>query len=225
DLVVLATHVPLQANRNALCATLLQTKLVGFSTYAIEARIVSVRLPELIWWDTGDPYLYLRIDRHKDHDVMILGGEDHKTGQKKDTQECFQRLERKLRSIVPDAVVERHWSGQVIESVDGLPYIGEVGDGQFLATGFAGNGMTFGTLAGMMACDAATGAKNPWQKLFSADRKVLGAAWNFLRENSDYPRYLAKGHLAGTESYIADMKRGEGRIVRANGRKAAGVFG
>jgi glycine/D-amino acid oxidase-like deaminating enzyme/nitrite reductase/ring-hydroxylating ferredoxin subunit len=221
DLVVLATHVPLQANRNALCATLLQTKLVGFSTYAIEARIVSVRLPELIWWDTGDPYLYLRIDRHKDHDVMILGGEDHKTGQKKDTQECFQRLERKLRSIVPDAIVERHWSGQVIESVDGLPYIGEVGDGQFLATGFAGNGMTFGTLAGMMACDAATGAKNPWQKLFSADRKVLGAAWNFLRENSDYPRYLAKGHLAGTESYIADMKRGEGRIVRANGRKAA----
>src|SRR4030095_8943312 len=152
---------------------------------------------------------------------MILGGEDRKQGEKKERQECFQRLERKLRSIVPDAVVERHWSGQVIESVDGLPYIGEVGDGQFLATGFAGNGMTFGTLAGMMACDAATGAKNPWQKLFSADRKVLGAAWNFLRENSDYPRYLAKGHLAGTESYIADMKRGEGRIVRANGRKAA----
>jgi glycine/D-amino acid oxidase-like deaminating enzyme/nitrite reductase/ring-hydroxylating ferredoxin subunit len=221
DLVVLATHVPLQANRNALCAGLLQTKLVGYSTYAIEARILSVRLPELIWWDTGDPYLYLRLDRHTDHDVMIIGGEDHKTGQKRDTQECFQRLEQKLRAIVPDAVIERHWSGQVIESVDGLPYIGEVGDGQFLATGFAGNGMTFGTLAGMMACDAATATKNPWQNLFSVDRKVLGATWNYLRENSDYPYYLAKGHLAGTESYIADMERGEGRIVRADGRKAA----
>jgi glycine/D-amino acid oxidase-like deaminating enzyme/nitrite reductase/ring-hydroxylating ferredoxin subunit len=221
DLVVLATHVPLQANRNTLCATLLQTKLVAYSTYAVEARILSIRLPELIWWDTGDPYLYLRLDRHKDYDVMIIGGEDHKTGQKTDTQECFRRLERKVRSIVPDAVVERRWSGQVIESVDGLPYIGEAGDGQFLATGFAGNGMTFGTLAGMMACDAATGAENPWKDLFSIERKVLGATWNFLCENSDYPIYLAKGHLAGTETYIADLKCGEGRIVRANGRKAA----
>jgi glycine/D-amino acid oxidase-like deaminating enzyme/nitrite reductase/ring-hydroxylating ferredoxin subunit len=222
DFAVLATHVPLQGTRNTLSAALLQTKLAGYSTYAIEARLPSRSLPEMMWWDTANPYLYLRVDRHDAGDVVILGGEDHKTGQETDTDACFQRLEAKLRSIVPNAAIERRWSGQVIESVDGLPYIGEVGDGQFLATGFAGNGMTFGTLAGMMACDAATGVKNPWRDLFAVERKTLSATWDYLRENSDYPFYFTKGHLAAAASdELSGLWRGEGKIVRVNGQKAA----
>jgi glycine/D-amino acid oxidase-like deaminating enzyme/nitrite reductase/ring-hydroxylating ferredoxin subunit len=223
DFVVLATHTPLQGNTGAFNAALLQTKLAGFSTYAIEASLPSGSLPEMLWWDTADPYLYLRVDRKDTHDVIILGGEDHKTGQKTDTDACYRTLEQTLRELVPaGTVIERRWSGQVIESVDGLPYIGEVQSGQFVATGFAGNGMTFGTLAGMMARDAATGTKNPWRDLFAVERKTLSSTWEYLRENSDYPYYFAKGHLASPEhGRFANLACGEGRIVRVDGRKAA----
>jgi glycine/D-amino acid oxidase-like deaminating enzyme/nitrite reductase/ring-hydroxylating ferredoxin subunit len=221
DFAVLATHVPLQGNTNTLSATLLQTKLAGYSTYAIEARFPSEALQEMLCWDTADPYLYLRVDRSDGGDSLILGGEDHKTGQETDTEACFQRLEQKLRAFMPDARVERRWSGQVIESVDGLPYIGEVGDGQFIATGFAGNGITFGTLAGIMARDAASGIINPWRELFAVERKTLSAAWNYLRENRDYPYYLAKGYLARAEDGLTGLKPGQGRIVRQNGSKVA----
>ena len=222
DFVVLATHVPLQGNTGTLSAALLQTKLAGYSTYAIEARIRSGTLPEMMWWDTADPYLYLRVDRRGDRDVLILGGEDHKTGQETDTEGCFQRLEAKLRSIVPEAEIERRWSGQVIESVDGLPYIGEVGNAQFVGTGFAGNGMTFGTLTGMMTRDTAAGVKSPWRDLFAVERKTLSATWDYLRENSDYPYYLAKGRLAAAQSDdLAGLASGEGKVVRVDGRKTA----
>jgi glycine/D-amino acid oxidase-like deaminating enzyme/nitrite reductase/ring-hydroxylating ferredoxin subunit len=223
DFAVVATHVPLQGNRNTLSAALFQTKLAGYSTYAIEARIPPGTLPEMLWWDTADPYLYLRVDCHPANDVLILGGEDHKTGQKTDTAACFQRLERTLQAIATDRpIIERCWSGQVIESADGLPYIGEVGDGQFIATGFAGNGMTFGTLAGMMARDATSGTKNPWRDLFAIERTPLSATWDYVRENSDYPFYFAKGHLAGAKSGdLAGLACGEGRIMRTDGRKAA----
>ncbi|HEY5895053.1 MAG TPA: FAD-dependent oxidoreductase [Chthoniobacterales bacterium] len=223
DFVVLATHVPLQGIRGPPGAALLQTKLAGYSTYAIEARIPSGAVPEMLCWDTADPYLYLRVDRRSDGDVLILGGEDHKTGQKTDTIMCFKELEKTLHSILREKpAVERRWSGQVIESADGLPYIGEVDDAQFIATGFAGNGMTFGTLAGMMACDVVNGVKNPWRDLFALDRKMLSATWDYLRENSDYPFYLAKGLFAGGEcKELAGLARGEGKIVRIDGRKRA----
>ena len=79
---------------------------------------------------------------------VILGGEDHKTGQADDTRRCFAAIERRLREHAPGIRIMHRWSGQVIETRDGLPYIGEVSPGRFVATGFAGNGMTFGTIAG-----------------------------------------------------------------------------
>ncbi len=39
-----------------------------------------------------------------------------------------------------------------------------------LATGFSGNGITFGTLSAMMICDALKGRKNPWRELFDPQR-------------------------------------------------------
>src|SRR5262245_47164946 len=78
--VVIATNVPIMGKAGTLSATLLQTKLFLYSTYAMGARVASDSLPEATFWDTGDPYYYLRVDRNHDHDYIIYGGEDHKTG-------------------------------------------------------------------------------------------------------------------------------------------------
>jgi Rieske Fe-S protein len=189
----------------------------------IGGRLPSGIVPRALFWDTADPYRYIRIERQGDHDYVIVGGEDHKTGQIADTATCFRTLEAAASRLVPGLEITHRWSGQVIETNDGLPFIGETSKHQFAATGYAGNGMTFGTLAGMMARDAALGLKNPWQELFDVGRtKVLGGAWDYLKENVDYPYYIIRDRFAGAEGRsLRAVHRGEGRILSLNGQRAA----
>ena len=186
--VLIATHVPLQGKSGLLPATVLQSKLAPYSSYVIGGWVPRGTVHEALYWDTGDPYDYVRVDRRHDHDFVIFGGEDHKTGQVEDTTQCFRRLEQRLKLLLPEIAVTHRWSGQVIETNDGLPYIGETAERQFAATGFGGNGMTFGTLSAMMFADYVAGEKNPWAELFDTGRtKIKGGLWDYLKENKDYP--------------------------------------
>ena len=221
--VILATHNPLIGEAGAISATAFQTKLALYTTYAVGARVPSGSIPRASFWDTNDPYQYLRVHRQDGEDYAILGGEDHKTGQVERTESRYERLETALRQIAPEAIVDHRWSGQVIETNDGLPFIGEFSPGQFIATGFAGNGMTFGTLSAMMATDWAARKKNPWSDLFAPSRKkIKGGAWDYLKENVDYPYYLAKTRLTPAEGEsLSELAPGEGKILRLKGRKMA----
>jgi glycine/D-amino acid oxidase-like deaminating enzyme/nitrite reductase/ring-hydroxylating ferredoxin subunit len=221
--LVLATHVPLMGEASLPRATLFQSKLAGYSTYAIAATAPKGTSPAASFWDTDDPYFYLRVHSRPRHDVLIFGGMDHKTGQHGNPEECYAELERLLLDLVPEAKVIRRWSGQVIETNDGLPFIGPETERQFIATGFAGNGLTFGTLAGMMARDWVLGRDNPWQDLFLTDRKTLRAgAWDYLRENVDYPYHLVTGFLKRTEGDDTEsVGKGEGRILKLDGKRCA----
>jgi len=111
----------------------------------------------------------------------------------------------------------------VIDTNDGLPFIGELVANQFGATGFAGNGMTFATLGAMMATDAVLKRKNPWTDLFDPGRKkLLGGAWTYLKENKDYPYYMLRDRLAAAEgSSLRALKRGQGKILGLHGKKVA----
>jgi glycine/D-amino acid oxidase-like deaminating enzyme/nitrite reductase/ring-hydroxylating ferredoxin subunit len=221
--IVLATHTPLVGNAGMIGATLFQTKLALYTSYVIGARVEKGRVPDALFWDTAHPYHYLRVEPHRDYDMVIFGGEDHKTGQAPDTNDCFDRLERTLVSMMGDVDITHRWSGQVIETPDGLPYIGETAERQFAGTGYSGNGMTFGTLAGMMAADRIAGRSNPWSELFDPGRKkVLGGLWDYIRENKDYPYYLVRDRFAGTEGKsLRTVKRGSGKVLDLNGSAVA----
>jgi glycine/D-amino acid oxidase-like deaminating enzyme/nitrite reductase/ring-hydroxylating ferredoxin subunit len=221
--LVLATHNPLIGNTGMLPAALFQTKLFLYTSYALGARIPSGVIPEACFWDTGDPYDYLRVERRDGHDYAIFGGEDHKTGQEESTTAAYARLEERFRRYVPEAKIDARWSGQVIETNDGLPFIGETAERQFVATGFAGNGMTFGTLAAMMAVDAMLRRKNPWQELFDVHRrKLIGGTWRYLQENKDYPYYMVRDRVAAAEGdSLEALGRGEGKILSLGGKKVA----
>lgn len=221
--VVLATHNPLLGGAGVASATLLQTKLALYTSYVLGAKLPRGGVPIASFWDTNDPYNYLRVDRHADFDYAIFGGEDHKTGQAANTESCFRRLEDSFRKLLPNAEIDHRWSGQVIETNDGLPFIGENAEGQFLGTGFSGNGMTFGTVTAMMARDWATGVKNPWSELFDVDRKkIKGGAWDYLRENKDYPYYLIKSRFSEPEGEsVRALKPGEGKVLKLKGEKVA----
>ncbi len=131
---------------------------------------------------------------------MIFGGKDHKTGQQEDTEDCYRGLEQRLAAMIPRVDLTHRWSGQVIGTPDGLPYIGQNAEHQYTATGYAGNGLTFGTLAGIMIADAILGRSNPWVELFDPNRKaVTRGLWDCLKENVDYPYYMIRDRFAGPD--------------------------
>ncbi len=109
--------------------------------------------------------------------MLIVGGEDHKTGQADDAEQRFANLESWTRERFPAAGAVIHaWSGQVMEPVDSLAFIGRNpgdADNVFIATGDSGNGMTHGTIAGMLLTDLITGGDNPWAQLYDPARVTL----------------------------------------------------
>ncbi len=221
--IVIATHNPLVGIGGITGAMLFQTKLALYSSYVVAGRVGKGVVPDVLLWDTADPYRYFRVEPHRDHDVAILGGEDHKTGQAGNTAERFRRLEQALAGLAPGLELTHSWSGQVIETPDGLPYIGATAAHQYAGTGYAGNGLTFGTLAGMMIADRILGRANPWTELFDPARKAIRhGLWDYLKENSSYPYYLIRDRFAGAEGRsLRSVKRGEGKIVERDGKKVA----
>jgi glycine/D-amino acid oxidase-like deaminating enzyme len=144
-------------------------------------------VPAILLWDAPDenPYHYIRLERGKEHDILIVGGEDHKTGQKHDGEQRWGKLEQWTRNRFPIEDVVFHWSGQVMEPVDSLAFIGRnPGDEHiFVATGDSGMGMTHGTIAGILLTDLISGQSNPWAELYDPSRKTLAAVKDFAEEN------------------------------------------
>jgi len=221
--IVLATHNPLVGIESMASASVFQTKLALYTSYVVAGRIPRGTVPDALFWDSGDPYRYVRLEAHRDHDLLIVGGEDHKTGQADNTRACFDRVEHVARERVPEIELTHRWSGQVIETPDGLPYIGRMTDHQYAATGFCGNGLTFGTLAAMLITDAIEGHDNPWAELFEPGRSALRRGfWDYVKENADYPYYMLRDRFAGAEGRsVRSVKRGQGKVVEHNGEKVA----
>jgi glycine/D-amino acid oxidase-like deaminating enzyme/nitrite reductase/ring-hydroxylating ferredoxin subunit len=221
--IFIATHTPLMGNTRMFSSLMLQTKLALYTSYVLGARLPHGTVPEALFWDTTDPYYYLRVDRYRDHDYAIFGGEDVKTGQEDDPALVFGRLEEEMKKWLPSAEVTHRWLGQVIETNDGLPFIGETAENQFVATGFCGNGFTLGTLAAMMARDQFLKRENPWRDLLDVHRrKLLGGTWRYITENLDFPYHYLRDRMAGAEGDSLDeVGRGEGRLVKVDGKKVA----
>ena len=215
--VVAATHVPIQGERGTFGAALFQTKLAGYSTYALEAEIKP--MAESLYWDTNDPYLYLRFDQRGDSSFVIIGGEDHKTGQEGNTEARYETLAKILKTTFPTARLKHRWSGQVLETTDGLPYIGQVGEGQFLATGFSGNGITLGTFSAMLIRDLITENPTLGPTLFSKSQ-ISQRNWDYVRENKDFLAYFVKDWLE-PPSPLEKLKRNTGGIFKVEGKKRA----
>lgn len=83
--LVIATHNPLMGKQGALTATLFQTRLSLYTSYVLGAHVPQGTVPDALFWDTNDPYEYLRTLPRDDGQYVIFGGKDVKTGQEKDT--------------------------------------------------------------------------------------------------------------------------------------------
>jgi len=178
-----------------------------------------------LYWDTGDPYHYVRLQRENGHDVLIVGGEDHKTGQANDGQERFARLEQWTRQRFPQSLeVQYRWSGQVMEPVDGIAFIGRNpldDDNVYIATGDSGQGMTHGTIAGMLLSDLIQGRKNKWEDLYSPSRIRLKSLPEYASENINVAGQYADYVTAGDIKSESELRPGEGAVMRDGVSKIA----
>jgi nitrite reductase/ring-hydroxylating ferredoxin subunit len=158
-------------------------------------------------------------------DLVIVGGEDHKTGQADDGAERFARLERWARERIPQLKeIEFHWAGQVMESIDGLAFIGRNPvdqDNVFVITGDSGQGMTHGTIGGMLLTDLILGHNNPWAGLYEPSRKPVGAIGRFAKENLNVATQYAGWLTGGEISSPDELPRGHGAILRKGLTKVA----
>ena len=184
--VVVATNTPV----NDLLV--LHTKQAPYMTYVIGARVPRGSVTKALYWDTEDPYHYVRLQPLDGrHDLLIVGGEDHKTGQADDTRERHARLEAWARERFPRmGTVDFSWAGQVMETIDGLAFIGRNAldkDNVFVVTGDSGMGMTHGTIAGILLTDLILGRENPWRRS-TIPRARRSAPWaSTPRRRSTWP--------------------------------------
>lgn len=224
DAIVVATNSPVNDR------VTMHTKQAAYRTYVIGAAVPRASVPQVLYWDTADPYHYVRLQAAAptgaaSHDVLIVGGEDHKTGQAENPASRFARLEAWTRERFPMVgEIRFRWSGQVMEPIDGLAYIGRNPgdhDNVFIVTGDSGNGMTHGTIAGLLLTDLILGRDNPWAKLYDPARVTAAAVRDFARENANMTTQYLDWLTAGDVEKDRQIARGSGAIVRHGLKKIA----
>ncbi len=222
--IVVATNSPV----NNLFGTF--GKQYAYRTYVIGALVKKNILPKALWWDTGDfdsdpqvpPYHYIRMHPYDEqYDLLIAGGEDHPTGDTSKTgvpeESRYKLLENWTRSHFPIEDIIYHWSGQVMEPMDGVAFIGRnLNDKEniYIITGDSGNGMTHCTFAGMLITDLINGVENKFEKLYDPSRFSLSQVGSYLKHSvKDTLSFLSQLPNFNDISELEKLSKGEGRIV------------
>lgn len=217
--VVFATHFPFQ-DPNIYFAAMYPTR-----SYVLGCRL-NGPAPQGMYVSTGTPHNSVRNNPYDGGEIVMLGGEHHKTGQGGDTRERYQRLEEWARANFDVASVEFRWSTQDNNTVDRVPFIGKLSMGSerlYVGTGFAGWGMTNSHVSAMLLTDMILGRENPWAELFDPSRfKPVTAARDFIRENMNVAKEFMGDRASVPElDDLAKIPLGGGEVVGWKGEKVA----
>jgi glycine/D-amino acid oxidase-like deaminating enzyme/nitrite reductase/ring-hydroxylating ferredoxin subunit len=216
--IVVATNAPINDGFP------IYTKQSAYRTYVLAARIPHDSVTLGLYWDTQDPYHYIRTESLDDHDLLIVGGEDHRTGEANDAPLRYERLEQWSRSRFPMmGEIEYRWSGQVMEPSDGVAMIGRNPfdeDNVYLVTGDSGNGMTHGTIAGILLADLILGKENTWEKLYSPSR-FPHALTEFTKENMNTACQMTAWLTGGSKMPTNRIPLDSGSVIRRGMKKVA----
>ncbi|WP_157369210.1 FAD-dependent oxidoreductase [Zavarzinella formosa] len=221
--VVVATNSPIHQ------VTLLHTKMAAYTSYVIAAEIPPDTVRDALIWDTQEPYHYVRIQPADpvtgEPELLIVGGEDHKTGQAEDQEERWKRLEEWARKHNPDITRIRYrWSGQVFETLDGLAFIGADSGGAenvFVVTGDSGMGLTHAAIAGRLLTDLMSGRPSDLIEVYSPSRIPLRAAGTYVTENFNLAAQYSDWITGGDVSDAKDIPAGCGAVIRKGLTKLA----
>jgi len=193
-------------------------------TYVIGARIPKGSVPAILLWDTPSPYHYIRIYEQPSHDVLIVGGEDHRTAMKDDGEARFNHLidwTRERFPMIQDVIYK--WSGQVLEPADYMSFTGKTPGGQnvYMHSGDSGNGITHGIMGAVLLADLVQGRENMWASVYDPKRISLKSAPEFIKENIDVAVQF-KDYITPSEvDDLREVGKEEGRVIVRDGKRIA----
>ena len=227
--IVVATNTPFNDR------VVMHTKQHPYRTYVVAARVPKGSVTTALYWDTADPYHYIRLQEvavgprggQTDYDLLIVGGEDHKTGQSDDPEAHLRCLEEWTRDRFPAVKgFDYRWSGQVMEPSDSLAYAGRNpldSDNVFIITGDSGHGMTHGTLGPLIVTDLVQGRPNPWAELYDPGRITLKreSAQEFIKENVNVALEYTELLTGGDVKTADEIPVGQGAVLRRGLSKIA----
>jgi len=217
-MVVYATHIPPGLN-------ILHMRCAPYRSYAMALSTTSGMYPDALIYDMQDPYHYIRTQIIDGRSYLIVGGFDHKTGHEKNTDYVFSELEAYAKQYFSIAEVNWQWSSQYYVPADGLPYIGKLpgSDRIFTGTGYNGNGIIFGTLAGKILCQLITQGSSTYEHLFNPNRiKPIAGFANFVKENADVVSHFISQRLKHDEvNELAELAPGDAIVATWDGHKVA----
>jgi glycine/D-amino acid oxidase-like deaminating enzyme/nitrite reductase/ring-hydroxylating ferredoxin subunit len=209
--IVVATNTPIHDNLQV------HFKQAPFRTYVVGLTVPRDSVARALYWDTPHPYHYVRVMSYSSEcDLLVVGGEDHRTGEEDDGVGRFATLEEWARVRFPAESVAFRWSGQVMEAVDGIGLIGRDRFDQpnvFIATGDSGQGITHGTVAAMLLRDLILGRSNPWASVYDPTRFPVQSA-EFLQDGADTLWHYAEWFTSGDVDERDAIGVGEGAVVR-----------
>lgn len=216
--LVHATHIPPGVN-------LMSFENAPYRSYVLGLKLKDGNYPDGLAYDMQEPYHYFRTHVVDGQQYLIIGGEDHKTGHQ-DPELAFENLRNYASRYYAVESIAFQWSAQYYVPVDGLPYIGQLpgaADGTYVATGFNGNGMMFGTLSAKIISDLVLGNDNAYAALFSPSRiKPVAGFTDFVKENADVAWHFVKDRFSSEElQQVHELKAGEGKLVKFQGKKLA----
>jgi glycine/D-amino acid oxidase-like deaminating enzyme/nitrite reductase/ring-hydroxylating ferredoxin subunit len=215
---VIATNSPIDPK------LAIHSKQTPFRTYVLGAEIPKKRVADMLYWDTLDPYHYVRLQPGKRSDILIVGGEDHRTGEADDAPMRFRKLEKWMRARFPEArTVKYRWSGQILDPIDYTACIGPSPGRKrvFLATGDSGQGLTHGVVAGLLLADLLRARRSKWAEIYRPSRKTLDAVGRYVADNAAVAQNMLGYLTPGEITAAGKLKPGKGGILRHGLEKLA----
>jgi glycine/D-amino acid oxidase-like deaminating enzyme len=182
--IIIATHKPFK-NRLKLFA-----KKGEYISYAFEIKMKKGTIPAGLYWDLENPYDYFRVYPQAKFDQIIFGGQDHRSEIHFDETKRFEKLKKYVASIFPkdSYTITKQWNGPIIEPFDGIALIGQVSPGEYHATGYSGNGMTYAGISALLLADMLSGRKNSWATLYDPNR--IPSVKKLVTKGRDYTEEL-----------------------------------
>jgi glycine/D-amino acid oxidase-like deaminating enzyme/nitrite reductase/ring-hydroxylating ferredoxin subunit len=212
--LVYATHIPPGIN-------LLHLRCPAYRSYAMAVKLNEQDYPQGLAYDMYDPYHYYRTQEIDGQKYLIVGGEDHKTGENSNTNKSFLQLESHIRSHFNVAEISHRWSSQYFEPVDGLPYIGRLpgaNENVLVATGYGGNGMTYSHVAVLELSEMILMKESRYSELFSPGRiKPVAGFTEFVKHNTDVVgQFVGKWFATERLEQLSSLSADEGKVVKLN---------
>lgn len=225
-----ARHAVFATNTPTNDWVVMHTKQAAYRTYVVGYEVPKGTFAHVLLWDPLDPYHYIRVHPMGDKEVVIVGGEDHKTGQTDSATgdadpKRWEALEQFAKEHMPlKGGPHYRWSGQVMEPVDALAFLGRNPMDEtdtYIITGDSGMGMTNTTAGAMIIRDLIMGRENPWAELYDPGRITLRAAGEWLRENANVAGAYTDWLGGGDRDSTTGLQPGEGAIISRGTSKVA----